>query len=264
MSQTSEFVLETDGEVLQGTILQPVPQRAGDDEGSDPGHVHSTVLIMHGAGTASQQRMLPLAGDFARRGRRAAVFDFSGHGRSTGLLPDLSLRRRRDQARAVIDRVLPAKAPLLLLGFSMSGQTVADLVEVYGERVTGVGLFSPAVYDAAAWDVPFGLGFSALIRRPDSWRDTRAFASFAAFQGSAVLVVPEQDDVIPPDVTRLLAETLRGRPGSAYRRLRISGSAHQLGLWLAEHPQDRATVVDALLDAEDARSGHADEAKVSG
>lgn len=250
MIQTSKFALESDGEVLDVTLVEPAHDDDDDRseyEGGDGGPARSTVLIMHGAGTASQQRMLPLAEDFARRGHTAVVFDFSGHGQSTGQLPDLSLRRRRDQARSVVERVVAADSPLLLLGFSMSGQTVADLVDVYGERITTIGLFSPAVYDAAAWDVPFGAGFTDLIRRPDSWRDTHALASLAGFRGRAVLVLPERDDVIPPDVTRLIAQTLQNRPEAEFRELRITGSAHQLGLWLAEHPQDRAAVVDAFV-----------------
>jgi pimeloyl-ACP methyl ester carboxylesterase len=70
--------------------------------------------------------------DFAARGCRALAFDFSGHGESSGELRELSLARRLRQAGAVIDRHVPPGDGLILVGFSMSGQTVADLVARYG------------------------------------------------------------------------------------------------------------------------------------
>ena len=243
MTFSSRFTLESDGEVLDGTLVEP----SVGSEVWTRGAPRAAVVIMHGAGAGSQQRTLPLAVDFAAAGHRSVVFDFSGHGRSSGQLFELSLRRRQRQARDVVDRMLPALCPLLLIGFSMSGQTVADLLEVYGERVTRIALCAPAMYDKAAWGVPFGAGFTELIRRPESWRDTQALDVFAQFPGRAVLVLPEQDAVIPAGVTRLLSETLERRPDAEFRELRIAGSSHQLGSWLTEHPCDRVLVVEALL-----------------
>ncbi|HET6855758.1 MAG TPA: alpha/beta fold hydrolase [Streptomyces sp.] len=203
------------------------------------------VVIMHGAGAGDKERNLPLAEDFAAHGHPAVALDFSGHGASTGELRDLSLRRRRDQAAAVIEEVFHPERPLVLVGFSMSGQTVSDLVDAYGRRVAAVVLCAPGVYGEDAWDVPFGAGFTELIRRPESWRDSRALDTYARFDGRALLVVPEHDAVIPDGVTDLLRAALATR--ADFCALRLAGAGHQLGAWLAEQPQARRDVVGTLL-----------------
>ncbi|MFG2825311.1 alpha/beta hydrolase [Kitasatospora sp. NPDC048365] len=155
-----DFVHHVDGEQLSCTTYTP----AGEGR-------PERVVIMHGAGTGSKQRSLPLAEDFARAGFRSLAFDFSGHGRSTGRLDLLSLERRFLQARSVIEEFAPTE-PVTLVGFSMSVQTIADLVEYLGERVTTIVLGAPAAYSAKAWKVPFGSGFTEIIRAPQSWRES--------------------------------------------------------------------------------------------
>ncbi|MCB5908869.1 alpha/beta hydrolase [Streptomyces pinistramenti] len=203
------------------------------------------VVLMHGAGTGDKARNLPFAEDFAAHGHPAVALDFSGHGESTGELPALSLRRRRDQAAAVIDAAFGAERPLMLVGFSMSGQTVADLLDVYGERVAAIVLCAPGIYGRDAWDVPFGAGFTELIRRPESWRDSRALDTYARFTGRALLVVPEQDTVIPDAVTELLHTALATR--ADFTALTLVGADHQLGTWLADRPQARRDIISTLL-----------------
>ncbi|WP_329443529.1 alpha/beta fold hydrolase [Streptomyces canus] len=214
----------------------------------DSGPTAVTAVLLHGAGRGSKERLLPLLDEFVAHGCRALAFDFSGHGESSGELGELSLRRRFEQAVAVIDAHAPADGPLVLVGFSMSGQTVADLAEHYGERVAALGLCAPAVYAAEAWDVPFGHGdgrFSEIIRRPDSWRRSPALEVLRTYEGRAVLAVPGTDAVIPPEVTEVVQEALAFR--AQFTRLELPEAEHQLGLWLRDHADDRRELVAALL-----------------
>ncbi|MFL5994537.1 MAG: alpha/beta fold hydrolase [Streptomyces sp.] len=214
----------------------------------DSGPASVTAVLLHGAGRGSKERLLPLLDEFAAHGCRALAFDFSGHGESSGELAELSLRRRFEQAVAVIDAHAPADGPLVLVGFSMSGQTVADLARHYGERVAALGLCAPAVYAAEAWDVPFGHGdgrFSGIIRRPGSWRRSPALEVLRAYEGRAVLAVPGTDAVIPPEVTEAVQEALAFR--AQFTRLELPEADHQLGRWLCDHPDDRRALVTALL-----------------
>ncbi|MFF7067518.1 alpha/beta fold hydrolase [Streptomyces pseudovenezuelae] len=207
-----------------------------------------TAVLLHGAGRGSKERLLPLLDEFVAHGCRALAFDFSGHGQSSGALAELSLRRRFEQAVAVIDAHTPADGPLVLVGFSMSGQTVADLARHYGERVAALGLCAPAVYAGEAWDVPFGHGdgeFSEIIRRPDSWRRAPALDALRAYEGRAVLAVPGTDAVIPPEVTEAVQEALAFR--SQFTRLELPDADHQLGRWLSDHADARRALVSALL-----------------
>ncbi|MFJ9584686.1 alpha/beta fold hydrolase [Streptomyces acidicola] len=237
-SSFAHFTHDHDGEQLSGVD-------SGDDGGLDPA---ATVVLLHGAGNGSKERLLPMLDEFVARGCRGLALDFSGHGESTGELRELSLRRRFEQAAAVIDARVPADAPLVLVGFSMSGQTVADLARHYGERVAAIGLCAPAVYAAEAWPLPFGDGdgeFSAIIRAPESWRAAPALDVFRGYRGRAVLAVPATDHVIPPAVTEAVTDALSTR--AQFTRLELPDAEHWLGLWFRDHADDRREFVDAVL-----------------
>ncbi|WP_371671975.1 lysophospholipase [Streptomyces sp. NBC_00289] len=216
--------------------------------GDGGGPQAATAVVLHGAGNGSKERLLPLLGDFVAHGCDALALDFSGHGESSGELRELSLRRRFEQAVAVIDARVPEDGPLVLVGFSMSGQTVADLAGHYGDRVAALGLCAPAVYAAEAWEVPFGEGdgrFSEIIRRPDGWRAAPALDVLRAYGGRAVLAVPGTDAIIPPAVTEAVQDALAVR--SRLTRFELPGADHMLGLWFREHAEDRREFVDTLL-----------------
>lgn len=85
------LVYEHGGERLSGVY----------GDGGGPGA--ATAVVLHGAGRSSKERLLPLLGEFTAHGCHALALDFSGHGESTGALRELSLRRRFEQAVAVID-----------------------------------------------------------------------------------------------------------------------------------------------------------------
>ena len=91
-----DFTQDHDGERLSGVY------------GGDPSQV--TAVVLHGAGTSSMGRLLPLVEEFVAHGCRGIAFDFSGHGKSTGTLNESSLRRRFEQAAAVIDAYAGADA----------------------------------------------------------------------------------------------------------------------------------------------------------
>ncbi|MDQ0701075.1 alpha/beta fold hydrolase [Streptomyces sp. W4I9-2] len=229
-----DFAHDHDGERLSGVY-------GGDPSGD-------TAVVLHGAGNSSTERLLPLVQEFVAHGCRGVAFDFSGHGESTGKLSELSLRRRFEQAVAVIDAYGGAEGPLVLVGFNMSGQTVADLVAHYGDRVTALGLCAPAVYTAEAWDVPFEDGdgrFSGIIRRPDSWREAPAFQVLRTYEGRAVLAVPGTDAVIPAAVTEAVQDALAAR--AQYTRFDLPDAQHQLGMWFRDHGDDRREFVEAVL-----------------
>jgi pimeloyl-ACP methyl ester carboxylesterase len=232
------FHLDTDGERIAAVHLPPAV----------PGPP-VTAVALHGAGDSHQGRLEALLHDLAGRGCRALALDFSGHGASTGTLAELSLRRRLRQAAALIDRRAGAD-DLVLAGFSMSGQTVADLTAHYGARVRAIGLCAPAVYPRAAWELPFGAGFTEAIRQPGAWRDSAALESLRAFTGRSVLAVPGHDDVIPAAVTAAVADALGAR--SAFTRLDLPRAGHGLARRFGEHPAERQRFVTALLGGDGA------------
>ncbi|MFE1292486.1 alpha/beta hydrolase [Streptomyces sp. NPDC058751] len=247
----SSFTHDHDGERLSCV--------AGRADGTGDGA--ATAVLLHGAGNGSKERLLPLLGDFAARGCAGLALDFSGHGESTGALGESSLRRRFEQAVSVIDATVPAGAPLILAGFSMSGQTVADLARHYGRRAVALVLCAPAVYAAEAWSLPFedprdpsrqdGDGpkaqsrFSRIIRTPDSWRGAPALDALRAYEGRAVLAVPATDAVVPLAVTEAVSDALTAR--ADFTRFELPDADHLLGLWFRDHAEDRRRLVDLAL-----------------
>ncbi|MEU0194131.1 alpha/beta fold hydrolase [Streptomyces afghaniensis] len=238
MSELTPFTHTVDGERLSGLSGGPGP--------GEP--ARATAVLLHGAGNGGKDRQVPLLEEFAAHGCHALAFDFSGHGESTGLLRELSLRRRFEQAVSVIDARARVDGPLILVGFSMSGQTVADLARHYGDRVAALGLCAPAVYAAQAWDVPFGTGdgrFSEIIRRPGSWRESPALDVLRGYEGRAVLAVPGTDEVIPPAVTEAVSAALARR--AQFTHWELPEAEHRLGRWFRDHPGDLREFVTAVL-----------------
>jgi uncharacterized protein len=203
-----------------------------------------TALVMHGAGTSDQTVHRQLAQLLAERGCRTVAFDFTGHGASSGLLRESSLSGRFDQARAVIEALAPTGDRLVLVGASMSGQTVADLARHYGQRVAALGLLAPAVYSRASWPLRFDSGFTEAIRTPNAWRDSAALESYTAFTGRAVLAVPARDQVIPDAVTQALVSALSTR--ADFVHLAFPDADHHLGRYFRAHPDNCARFADAL------------------
>ncbi|MER6442778.1 phosphotransferase [Streptomyces sp. NPDC001185] len=230
--------------------------------GGDPSG--ATAVVLHGAGTGSTKGLLPLVREFVAHGCRGVTFDFSGHGESTGNLWESSLRRRFEQAVAVIDTYVGTDGPLVLVGFGMSGQTVADLVRHYGDRVVALGLCAPAVYAAESWDVPFGEGhgrFSEIIRRPDSWRQAPALEVLQAYEDRAVLAAPATDAAIPPAVTEAIEDALATR--AQYTRLELPDAQNPAGRWFRDHDEERREFVEAVLTGLDDRGWTATSAWVA-
>ncbi|MEU0245028.1 alpha/beta fold hydrolase [Streptomyces sp. NPDC006235] len=237
MGELISFTHTVDGERLAGLSCDTGPG----------GPARATAVLLHGAGNGSKEPLVPLLSEFAAHGCHALAFDFSGHGESTGLLSELSLRRRFEQAASVIDAHARVDGPLVLVGFSMSGQTVADLVRHYGDRVGALGLCAPAVYAAEAWDVPFGADggrFSEIIRRPGSRRESPALDVLRGYEGRAVLAVPGTDEVTPT-VTDAVSEALARR--AQFTHWELPEAQHRLGRWFRDHPGDLREFVTAAL-----------------
>ncbi|WP_051967449.1 alpha/beta hydrolase [Kitasatospora mediocidica] len=234
MSDSTEHLLAWGGEKVACTVWEPAGGPAR----------RRTAVVMHGAGAADQSVHGQLVRQLAERGCRTLAFDFTGHGASSGLLQELSLSDRFDQARAVIDSLAPGEDHLVLVGASMSGQTVADLAAHYGGRVAAVGLLAPAVYPRRAWPLRFDSGFTQAIRVPQAWRDSAALDTYAHYTGRAVLAVPGRDHVIPPAVNEALVQALSVR--ADFTHLVFPDADHHLGRYFQANPDACARFADAL------------------
>ena len=208
------------------------------------GEIPRTAVLMHGAGASDKERTVALGCEIAAAGHDVLALDFTGQGESSGVLKESSLQQRFRQVSFLIDALVRAGDQLILVGFSLSGQTVADLLVHYGGRIAAIGLCSPAIYTQAAWGVRFDSGFTELIRQENSWLESGALHAFRAFRGRSVLAVPAQDNVIPPEVTENIAAALAN---SRLTRLVFPRAGHQLGPYFRDNPADCGQFVSMLL-----------------
>jgi uncharacterized protein len=201
------------------------------------------AVILHGAGQANRKRYYAVAEALEKQGIGVLLFDFSGHGESSGQISELSLKRRAKQAQAMIDQLLPKMSELYLMGFSMSGQTVCDLLPIYATRVKAILLGCPAMYTRSVHAMAFGNElFSAMIRQHESWRQSDAPAKLAAFHGKTILAVGSNDEVIPSGVVQLYRESARQCMFHEFPEV-----SHALAPWLAGHPKELAELLRELI-----------------
>ena len=202
------------------------------------------LFLFHGGGTSSAERYDALVAALVRADLCVTVVEFSGHGHSSGSSTELSLRRRFVQAHHAIAALIRPKLPLLVMGFSMSGQTVCDLLASGIHPIAGAVLACPAVYSPAAHGLLFGdPAFTAELRRAGSWRESPSFSVLQNYSGRVLLVLPEQDEVIPPEVTKALQAAA---PKTRTKKIVLTGAGHQLGTWFNSHPADAARAARAI------------------
>jgi uncharacterized protein len=196
------------------------------------GDSRPTCLVLHGAGNSSKLRMEPFCRGLASAGLSTLSFDFSGHGQSSGSITRSSLSKKTSEALAMA-RLLSEQSPVTLCAFSMGGYIALRLLPHLKARVHSVLLFAPAIYDPAAFYVPFGPEFSKVIRAQESWRRSDAPELLRGFEGRLLIVVGNDDDVIPPAVIDLLYSS--SSSAEIIEIVRLPGAPHQLGLWMRDN-----------------------------
>ncbi|MFJ3059121.1 alpha/beta fold hydrolase [Herbaspirillum sp. NPDC087042] len=161
------------------------------------------TLVLHGAGQGHRQRQWPLREALALGSHASAAIDFSGHGQSSAHRPN-SLRKRLDEAQAALERL--TVAPRTVVGVSMSGEIAMRLACRPENHITHLITIVGAIYDGAAFELPFGPAFSAALRRPESWRDAASLALMRHYTGRITLIRAADDAVIPHEVAELIRQ----------------------------------------------------------
>lgn len=204
------------------------------------GRDSNRILYLHGAGGSTRRGHHLLRGALQQRGLGSVCFDAIGHGDTGGTLAQSSVASRTRQAQAVLAASGMAE-PLVVFGASMGAYNAIRLTQQH--RVDALVLIVPGVYTPAAYEVPFGPDFSAVIRRERSWADSDAWEILSRFEGRLLVIHAEHDAVIPLEIPeRLVAAATRAKS----RQLHIVRGAEHNRLWslLEETPAD----FDAALE----------------
>lgn len=162
-------------------------------------------LLLHGAGAGDRRRWLPLRLGLAGFGVGSVAIDFSGHGQSTGRTAG-SLTKRMMEARAAL-HYLEANAPRVVIGISMSGEIAVRLAAEQLSAGDHLVTIAGAAYDAAAFEVPFGPGFTDILRRRNSWTNSHAFVAIRSFRGTVTVIRAANDEVVPRAIGQRMADS---------------------------------------------------------
>lgn len=200
-------------------------------------------IFLHGAGNAVKERVGSIASPIIKTGHSIVSFDFSGHGKSSGTIKNSSLKKRVDEAIGVINYFTKDK-PLTVCGSSMGGYIAAKLLDVF--EVETLILFCPALYDRKAYDVQFDNGFTDIIRSFESWRNTDVLTLLEKFTGNLLVVMGEDDEVIPAGVIELIMQhTQNARKKELYI---IPGCPHGINTWILENERERVRLYSKIFE----------------
>jgi pimeloyl-ACP methyl ester carboxylesterase len=203
------------------------------------------ILYLHGAGASTRHRHHLLRDALQQRGLGSVCFDAIGHGETGGTLEQSSVASRTRQAQAVAAaRSLPQ--PLAVIGASMGAYNAIRVTQSH--QVDALVLMVPGVYTPAAYEVPFGPDFSAIIRRERSWADSDAWDILSRFEGRLLVIHAEHDAVIPLEISERLVESARN---AASRQLHIVRGAEHNRLWslLQEQSACFEAAIDLVVEA---------------
>jgi pimeloyl-ACP methyl ester carboxylesterase len=188
----------------------------------------------------------------AAQGRAMLRLDYAGCGESDGAFEDGTLASWRDDARCIIDAVLP-EGPLLLIGSSMGGWLALLLAQALGTRVAGlIGI--AAAPDFTDWG--FDSAQKATLQRegrllePTPYGDqpivtTRAFWESGealrlldgpiAIDGPVRLLQGQADADVPWQIALRIADQLRS---ADVQTILVKDGDHRLS-----RPQDIALLI---------------------
>jgi pimeloyl-ACP methyl ester carboxylesterase len=203
----------------------------------------STVLSLHGGGPMGRQAVTWLSPLLAEHGYPLLRFDHSGHGDSTGDLAKASLLKRRDEALRAAE-FLNQDNGITLIGTSMGGAIALEILPSL--NVKNLILICPAAYAAEAFAVPFGNGFTDMIRQPHSYQRATTFTNLEKYTGRLLLITAGADEIIPPEVITAYDQH---SSGCVYKdMITITGAPHPLHKWLPQHPIEQQKVNDKVLN----------------
>lgn len=214
--------MEVAGEKIAGVIVR----------GQDPLN-NLRCITLHGAGKSTKETILEvITAPAIEESLGILAIDFSGHGKSTGTLSESSLKKRVLEGQVAINHYLDKENGLVVCGVSMGGYIAIKMLELFS--VETLILFCPALYDGAAFDVPFDQRFTEIIRSFESWRNTDVLASLESFRGKLLVVMGADDTVIPPGVIQLIDQhTLNVCKKEIYT---IADCPHKIDEWIKDNP----------------------------
>lgn len=186
------------------------------------------ILFIAGGGFLSKDIYKDLQEKLARNGLSSLSFDFPGVGKSLGKLEESGLKTRfRDSLKAYLELARLTNLgdkKIFVCGRSMGGPIALRLAVERGLK-SAILLF-PAAYSGTAYSAKFGKEFSAVIKKNNSWKNSKDF-SLAEGLKSLLVIYGDKDNVIPPEIQNKFLTIAREKG----RAIIIKGMGHNENLW---------------------------------
>jgi uncharacterized protein len=183
-------------------------------------------MFIHGW-RSKQSSPLELTDRLTRAGFTCLTFDLPGHGDSGGDIAQLSRRHYLDACLVVFDslRAVEGVQRIAIVGSSFGGY-LACLVAAQ-RPLAGLVLRAPANYPDETFEQP-QLEISDAIdqlghKQQQDFPNSRAMVALGMYNGHALLVQPENDEMIDPRTTKRYLEVARQNANLTHRVIPNTG-----------------------------------------
>lgn len=195
------------------------------------------LLILHGAGHSHKEKFLRIQEAVAAKGFASLAFDFTGVGESGGEFADGSLAVRLQNAKDALQELkkYTGGSNISVLGSSMGG-FLAPLIAASDPIIKNVILLAAAAYSPDAEDKKLNSEFTQIIRKPNSWENSRSFAVLETFAGRVLVLYGENDTAIPYEIKNRYQKITHNK-GEWYT---IADAGHNL--ITAESPKEQKAI----------------------
>ncbi len=203
------------------------------------------IIFLHGAGMASIDRYHYITEVVNGLGYKTILFNFSGHGNSTGSIKESSLERRNIEAEFILNNYNITE-PFSIIASSMGAYNAINIASKY--KVERLILFCPAVYATEAYQAPFTKEFTTIIRKDKSWLHSDAFDIISNYEGEIIIIIGTNDEIIPFEVVdKILNISSKCKKKTL---LKIDNAPHALHSWLLkpENMKELEKVISLIVN----------------
>jgi esterase/lipase len=200
------------------------------------------TIFLHGGGPSSKENTEYLVPVFMKNSKYCIRFDFSGQGESSGILGNSSLTKRYKETINVLKAFNADKKPLTVVGTSMSGHIACKLASEL--PIENLILFCPAAYSREAWDIEFENGFTDILRKNKSYEQNNIHELLTHYTGKILLILAENDEIIPNEVINIYKEEVKIRKGS--KTYIIRNCPHPIHKWIVKNETEQRALLQEV------------------
>lgn len=204
---------------------------------------NTNVLCMHGGGLRGRVGFNTIRAKLVDIGIGSYAFDYIGHGETGGELLNSSLKNKVEQTLLMIDSQ-NIQEPHTLIASSMGSYVAIKVTELC--NIENLILIAPAVYSKDAYSTPFGVGFSEIIRKENSWQNTDAWEVLSKYTGNLLIFKAENDQIIPEGVVENIYDS--AIHAKERKIITVPKATHPLTTWVDRHPNDLDIIINKIVE----------------